>query len=446
MRTIFIGDVHGCLDELRELVSMLDPKEGDRVILLGDLINKGPDSVRVVKFVFERGFECLSGNHERAYGKKFESHERFRRIRSGLTQEEHEWFVGLPYFIETDDFIAVHAGLVPNKTPDSTDSKTLCEIRTWNAEKSELGTEVDQPWHVFYHGEKPVFYGHWAAQRRYFTGNTFGLDDGCVYGGNLVAYVLETGETLSVPAKRTYETVSKMERSVLIIAHNEEPCIEECLESVSRQSVRPHQIVVVAHNCSDKTAEIARNTALRLGMSNVTVDEWHTEGSGPIFARIRAFELTECEFVACIDGDSVADSHWLERVTQPLKDPNVTAVGGKVRFKNDLFGNLASFWFFDMDKFLPWRHFYFWGANFACRKSDYARIGLSPFVAIKKELDLHYWAEDCYLSLALGHAGKTVHEPRAVVRAYPGSVPNSVERGMKQEEDRKKLFRYFQNR
>jgi serine/threonine protein phosphatase 1 len=162
----------------------------------------------VVKYVFGNGFECVCGNHERAYGKKFESHERFQRIREGLEPEEHEWLLQLPYFIESDHFIAVHAGLIPGKALDSADAGLLCEIRTWNAELGEIGGPGDLPWYAFYAGEKAVYYGHWAAERRHFTDRTFGLDDGCVYGGNLCAYVHETGEVLSVRAKRVYKEIS----------------------------------------------------------------------------------------------------------------------------------------------------------------------------------------------------------------------------------------------
>lgn len=235
-----------------------------------------------------------------------------------------------------------------------------------------------------------------------------------------------------------------MKRSVLVIAHNEESRIAECLASLARQTVKPDQVVVVVHNCSDRTAEVARKAAEVLGLEHVLVDEWKTEGSGPIFARIRAFELARHEFAACIDGDSVAKADWLSEITRPLENPDVSATGGKIRFFDDLFGNLASFWFFDLGKLFPWRHFYFWGANFACRKSAYEKTGgLAPFVEIRQKLGLHYWAEDCYLSLALEITGRVEYVAGAKVAAYPGKTPNTLDRGRKQESDRKRLFEYF---
>ena len=171
------------------------------------------------------------------------------------------------------------------------------------------------------------------------------------------------------------DNLDEMKRSVLIIAHNESSRIRECFESIARQTEKPDEVVLVAHNCSDGTAEKARQSAKDFGMESVRIDEFDTERSGPVFARIRAFELASYETVACIDGDSVADPDWLRAITAPLSSDGVVGVGGKVRFIGDAFGNLASFWFFDAGRFLPWRHFYFWGANFACKKSAYLETG-----------------------------------------------------------------------
>jgi predicted phosphodiesterase len=63
-RTIAIGDVHGCADELEELLEALNLKPGDRVIQLGDLVNRGPDSRRVIQLARTYKIEAILGNHE----------------------------------------------------------------------------------------------------------------------------------------------------------------------------------------------------------------------------------------------------------------------------------------------------------------------------------------------------------------------------------------------
>lgn len=65
LRTIVIGDVHGCLDELKDLLKACDyDNQADAVVLVGDLVNKGPASADVVRFAREQGLYCVRGNHD----------------------------------------------------------------------------------------------------------------------------------------------------------------------------------------------------------------------------------------------------------------------------------------------------------------------------------------------------------------------------------------------
>ena len=63
-RTLVIGDVHGCVDELRLLLRRCGYAKGDRVVLAGDLVAKGPDSQGVVELARENGFGAVLGNHD----------------------------------------------------------------------------------------------------------------------------------------------------------------------------------------------------------------------------------------------------------------------------------------------------------------------------------------------------------------------------------------------
>jgi serine/threonine protein phosphatase 1 len=67
-RTIAIGDVHGCANALAALIAAIDPADADRLILLGDLVDRGPDSRGVVEAVIDLGKRCqviiVQGNHE----------------------------------------------------------------------------------------------------------------------------------------------------------------------------------------------------------------------------------------------------------------------------------------------------------------------------------------------------------------------------------------------
>src|SRR5215471_6732986 len=63
-RTVVIGDVHGCLDELLELVRRCGGARGARIVLVGDLVAKGPDSAGVVQWAREGGAQAVLGNHD----------------------------------------------------------------------------------------------------------------------------------------------------------------------------------------------------------------------------------------------------------------------------------------------------------------------------------------------------------------------------------------------
>ncbi len=218
-RTLFIGDVHGCYDELIALTKKIWLTPDDHLYFAGDLINKWPQSIEVVEFVRNRpNTWSVLGNHEYfplisysevekiatesahlSDGHKswvYAQYERSRDLREVIEQRWHrEWLTSLPHIIERDDFILVHAGLHPDHGLD-----TPLEIAT-------LIRLVDgKPWYESYTGTKPVIYGHWAVDGLRIRPNTIGLDTGCCFGGHLTAYCLETREFWQVRANQ----ISKM--------------------------------------------------------------------------------------------------------------------------------------------------------------------------------------------------------------------------------------------
>lgn len=226
--------------------------------------------------------------------------------------------------------------------------------------------------------------------------------------------------------------------SVLIIAHNEEKNIKKCIDSIISQSEKPDEIVLVAHNCSDNTIKIATE------YKNIKIVEFNGP-QGILFARIKGFNETSGDIIACIDGDSYASRDWLKKINKKFQEnASISAVGGMVWFYNGILANLWSISFFFFDRFFrPTYRFYFWGTNFACKKSDYDSIlGLEPLVELKKTLKLNFWAEDLYLSLALSKKGSVVFCPPAYVWSDSKEIA-SENRSKKQNEDRFSLLRYF---
>ncbi|MFN3603805.1 MAG: metallophosphoesterase [Leptonema sp. (in: bacteria)] len=202
MRTIFIGDVHGCIHELKKMIDTLRPKKEDRVVFLGDLINRGPDPAAVVKFVYENQWDCLMGNHEYEYLKNYKEEKIYQEFYSQIGEELHNWIQNRPYWIEDKNFVAVHAGILPNTPLELTQPEVLVSIRTIN--DSFLSSDSGIPWFEFYKGEKLILYGHWARKGLTIRNNTIGLDSGCVYGRFLSAYILEERKIIQIPAKMKY--------------------------------------------------------------------------------------------------------------------------------------------------------------------------------------------------------------------------------------------------
>jgi hypothetical protein len=209
-RTIVIGDIHGCYDELSLLLEKLKLGPDDRVVAVGDLTVKGPKSREVVElFANDARFSSVIGNHDLALLR----HWRDRAVLLNEAQEEtfaqlqapddryFLYLASLPYFFRLRSHVVVHAGVRPGIALDRQNPDDLTKLRTLGPDRtSREGT----PWYEVYEGPPTVLYGHWPAHQPRINAHAIGLDTGCVYGGQLTAYPIETGEMMSVSATRAY--------------------------------------------------------------------------------------------------------------------------------------------------------------------------------------------------------------------------------------------------
>ena len=210
-RTIVVGDVHGCYDELIDLLNKVNFSPRDRVVCVGDLVAKGEKSREVLElFMSDKRFSAVLGNHDLALRRRWNGED------IGLTSAQREahkelkvdkerygnYLNAQPFMIDLGTHLVVHAGLRPNVPLYSQTTDDLTELRTLGPDReSDAGT----PWYELYDGKKIILFGHWVASKPRHAPKAIGLDTGCVYGGRLTAYVLETGEFVSVPARRVYD-------------------------------------------------------------------------------------------------------------------------------------------------------------------------------------------------------------------------------------------------
>lgn len=193
-----VGDVHGCIRELRRLWERLSPSGDDLVVFVGDLVRKGPESVAVIEFVAERANAVsIRGNNE---AKVLEG-----RVETDPFDPVREEIRSFPLVVSWDNAMAVHGGVHPERPLSAHDDSDLLETRS-----IPPGNGYDGPfWFDLYRGPPRVFFGH-TVMATPFTGEwAVGLDTGCVYGGELTAYDYRHDEVISVPAERTYQSRSE---------------------------------------------------------------------------------------------------------------------------------------------------------------------------------------------------------------------------------------------
>lgn len=208
---LFIGDVHGCYEELDRLLDLAWTPDR-KVIFVGDLIHKGPGSLRVLERFKELKAKAILGNHELAFikyvKKKREDKPSFEELKDEFGPALKPWLKKMshwPLYIEKKEWLTVHAGLQPGLHPSQTAARILTNIRTWDGCGEILEREEDKPWYDYYGGDRVVIFGHWARQGLVLQSKVVGLDSGCVYGGHLSGFLWPERKLVQVKAAKVYK-------------------------------------------------------------------------------------------------------------------------------------------------------------------------------------------------------------------------------------------------
>jgi protein phosphatase len=233
-----IGDIHGCRSELESLLAELGygierdeagrpadahHPDGRRVIFLGDLVDRGPDSPGVLRLamgmVANGHALAIPGNHESKLvnalrGRKVTISHGLAETLEQLDDETPEFRAEVENFcydlvshlvLDDGNLVVAHAGL-----KESYHGRASGRVRAFalygdtTGETDEFGLPVRYPWATEYRGSAMVLYGHTPTTEAVWINNTMCLDTGCVFGGRLTALRYPEKTIVSVPAEQVW--------------------------------------------------------------------------------------------------------------------------------------------------------------------------------------------------------------------------------------------------
>ncbi len=207
-RTLVIGDIHGCYDELQALLDKVGPTADDSIIHIGDMIDRGPNPADVIAFFRQTpNARSLMGNREDKHIRTVDGTMAYNptldvtRRQFGddaLYHEAVDFMRTLPLYIELADALLIHGYYEPGLPPQYQDRDVLLghpegEVR--------LADGDHDPWYAHYDYDKPVVFGHRDYPFLNYRNRAYAIDTRCVYGGSLTGLLLPGFTVYSVPAR-----------------------------------------------------------------------------------------------------------------------------------------------------------------------------------------------------------------------------------------------------
>jgi len=228
-----VGDVHGCGDELEELLGQLGyaahdggawrHPAGRKVVFLGDLVDRGPRIPEVLRIVMamveaETAY-CVPGNHDVKLVRQLRG--RDVQLTHGLAESVAQLEAESPefrkrvgdflddlvshYVFDDGKLVVAHAGMKEEmQGRGSGKVRAFAQYGETTGESDEFGLPVRYNWAAEYRGKAVVVYGHTPVPDPEWLNRTINIDTGCVFGGKLTALRYPERELVSVPARRVY--------------------------------------------------------------------------------------------------------------------------------------------------------------------------------------------------------------------------------------------------
>lgn len=215
-RIIIYGDIEGCLKEFISLRKKIKPQHYDREIVVGDILDKGPYSNLLLKYIIKNNIESVMGNHEYKYVRyhNFNLNKQQKdknpinltseqlAIYNNLSKKDIFFISNLPFYIKINNLTILHAGIINNIKLESATKKELEKI-LWIRkldENQKLISLIDESlnykfWSEYYDGNQGfIIYGHSVLNEVKYDKNSIGIDTSCVYGNKLTACIIHNTE------------------------------------------------------------------------------------------------------------------------------------------------------------------------------------------------------------------------------------------------------------
>ncbi|MEM9799963.1 MAG: metallophosphoesterase [Planctomycetota bacterium] len=237
-RRIFVGDLQGCRAEFEDLLERVGyDTAADTLHPVGDLVNRGPDSIGALRTCRDAGALPVLGNHDVHLLRQWRDpswkgrRDTLAEILDAPDGEELlAWLAEQPFTRSWADVVCLHAAVHPRwedpvevlrgRSPfDANDEAVEFAVRARHCDEGGRVPDVDwpppdapfRPWDDFWRARvdepRTIVFGHWARRGLVDLDRTKGIDTGCVYGGSLTAWIAEEDRMVRVPARRVwYET------------------------------------------------------------------------------------------------------------------------------------------------------------------------------------------------------------------------------------------------
>ncbi len=214
-RLVAIGDIHGCPREFEDLLNKLRLERHDRVLLLGDLVNRGPDSAQVIALARQHARLSLLGNHElrllnyRKTGDPTHLKKTDYDTLKQLSSKDWAYMSAMPltHYDREHATVLVHGGFLPGQSWRIQPARIVTRIQVVGKDGTPY-KRSEAPgaphWSELWRGPPFVVYGHTPRREISRLKWSLGIDTACVMGGALTACILPEKRIVQVKAHERY--------------------------------------------------------------------------------------------------------------------------------------------------------------------------------------------------------------------------------------------------